>query len=340
MKVVYIITSRNESILHIGSALARMGIDGVMVPADEFSSNCSYFEHKLYKWGYRKYFESYVQERCRKIKETIEMECPDAVLFVNSGYVRYMEEDVRKLASHCCVAMFLVDSIKGDDEEAARLAFPGNHVFVYEPGDVEFLGKYGIEAAYCPVGYGADYCMETGKSKDLDVFFVGTPTGDRREYLNAVAKAGGKRGWRLLFAGPFYEKRYFWKPLYLKVKYGALCRYVQCGELSSQEVAEFYRRSKICLNIQGNEGDNLNPRTFEIMATGAFELISRHKDYLGLIEPGRDLVDFGTPEELVEKISYYLEHEKERKAIAANGYRQVKDKFRMEDSLSRILAII
>jgi spore maturation protein CgeB len=59
-----------------------------------------------------------------------------------------------------------------------------------------------------------------------------------------------------------------------------------------------------------------------------------------LVEPGRDLVDFGTPDELVEKISYYLEHEKERKAIAANGYRQVKDKFRMEDSLSRILAII
>ena len=210
MKVVYIITSRNESILHIGSALARMGIDGVMVPADEFSSNCSYFEHKLYKWGYRKYFESYVQERCRKIKETIEMECPDAVLFVNSGYVRYMEEDVRKLASHCCVAMFLVDSIKGDDEEAARLAFPGNHVFVYEPGDVEFLGKYGIEAAYCPVGYGADYCMETGKSKDLDVFFVGTPTGDRREYLNAVAKAGGgSEGGNSSLQDPFMKKGIF-----------------------------------------------------------------------------------------------------------------------------------
>ena len=141
----------------------------------------------------------------------------------------------------------------------------------------------------------------------------------------------------MLFAGPFFEERYFWKPLSFRFKYPVLSKYIENGSFAPALVADFYHRSKICLNIQGNDGENLNPRTFEILAAGGFELISRHRDYYGLLELGRDLADFGSAEELVEKTAYYLEHEEERNTMATQGHRQVKDRLRMEDSLRRVL---
>ena len=42
-------------------------------------------------------------------------------------------------------------------------------------------------------------------------------------------------------------------------------------------------------------------------------------------ENGKDLVIFESVDDLVQKIGYYLEHEDERKAIAENGYRKVKE---------------
>ena len=42
---------------------------------------------------------------------------------------------------------------------------------------------------------------------------------------------------------------------------------------------------------------------------------------------------------MVEKVAYYLEHEQERLAMAESGYRQVKDRLRMEDSLRKVLGL-
>lgn len=339
MKVVYIITSRNESILQVGPALRRMGIEGVMVPTDSFHSTCGYLDHKLDKWGFHGRANRYVEAQARNIVETIEREQPEAVLFVNMGNVQDLSEYVRQLPKRCYTAMFLVDSIYGNREEAGQLDFPGNHVFVYEYRDKAYLRQMGIEAEYCPVGYGADYAPAEGTSKDLDVVFVGSPSGERMAYLDKVAAAGAEQGWKMVFAGPFYEDRYFWKPLSFRLKHPKLAPYILGGSFSPAQVAEFYQRSKVCLNIQGNDGENLNPRTFEILAAGGFQLISCHKDYYGLLEPGKDLAEFATAEELVAKTAYYLEHEEERQTIAQRGYNRVKDKLRMEDSLSKVLSL-
>lgn len=339
MKVVYVITSRNESILQIGATLRRMGIEGVMVPTDSFHTTCGYIDHKLDKWGFHGRANQYVEAQSRKIINTIEQEQPEAVLFVNTGNVKSLGKYVRQLPQRCYTAMFLVDSVYGNREEAGQLDFPGNHVFVYEYRDKAYLQQLGVEAEYCPVGYGADYVQTEEKSKDLDVVFVGSPSGERMDYLDNIAAAGAERGWKMVFAGPFYEDRYFWKPLSLRLKHPKLAPYIRNGNFPPAQVAELYRRSKICLNIQGNTGENLNPRTFEILASGGFQLISYHKDYYGLLEPGKDLIEFATAEELVAKTAYYLEHDEERQAIAQNGYSRVKDKLRMEDSLQKVLAL-
>ena len=50
-----------------------------------------------------------------------------------------------------------------------------------------------------------------------------------------------------------------------------------------------------------------------------------------------DLVLARTPEEMVEKTAYYLEHEDERKEIAATGQKKVFENFAYTKILPNIL---
>ena len=84
-------------------------------------------------------------------------------------------------------------------------------------------------------------------------------------------------------------------------------------------------------------GHNLNPRTFEILATQSFELLDYHDDYLELLTQGEDIVDFRDIKDLLEKITYYLKHDEKREKIARTGYNRVKGTLSMESSLRRIL---
>ena len=59
-----------------------------------------------------------------------------------------------------------------------------------------------------------------------------------------------------------------------------------------------------------------------------------------LFEIGVDLEAYGSMEELVDKCSYYLAHEEERKKIALNGYQKVKTSHSYQQRLSEMLHIL
>lgn len=55
---------------------------------------------------------------------------------------------------------------------------------------------------------------------------------------------------------------------------------------------------------------------------------------------GTDLEVFHNPDELKEKTTYYLQHEKERIQIAMNGYQKVREHFSYPHQLRQILDLI
>ncbi len=86
------------------------------------------------------------------------------------------------------------------------------------------------------------------------------------------------------------------------------------------EMAKVIRASKININVLREQNkDACNMRTFEIPCSGGFMLHERSAELAPLFEPGVHCDDFGSSEELQEKVRYYLEHDEERIAIAARG---------------------
>ena len=92
------------------------------------------------------------------------------------------------------------------------------------------------------------------------------------------------------------------------------------------EAPEIYRRSKINLNLTLRSIQSGIPlRVWDILGAGGF-LITNYQPELGLyFEQKKDLVYFEDLDDLAKLVEYYLEHEEERKQIAANGYRKVKE---------------
>ncbi|MBI5530084.1 MAG: glycosyltransferase [Candidatus Doudnabacteria bacterium] len=87
----------------------------------------------------------------------------------------------------------------------------------------------------------------------------------------------------------------------------------------------------------GTQRRTIKARTFEVPACGGFLLTGPSDDpieeyYL----PGKEIVVFKTISELVEKCQYYLEHEDERRSIAAAGLSRTLDQHTYEHRFKEI----
>lgn len=109
---------------------------------------------------------------------------------------------------------------------------------------------------------------------------------------------------------------------------------VKAGEAFASVVS----RSKINLNISLKGIRGGTPlRVMDIMAAGGFVLTNYCAETAELFEEDKEIVMFRTPEELVEKVAYYLEHADERTRIAAAGQKRVLADFTYEKFLKRFL---
>lgn len=100
-----------------------------------------------------------------------------------------------------------------------------------------------------------------------------------------------------------------------------------CGGCKTlTEMPVIFKHSKINLNITTKgirEGIPL--RVFDVLGCGGFLITNYQAEIPNLFIPGQDLEVYGSMDELVEKVEYYLNHEEERQVIAKNGYEKVKE---------------
>ena len=136
--------------------------------------------------------------------------------------------------------------------------------------------------------------------------------------------------------GRWYDDRYPWKVRSYRRKHPHLFPVLTNQELSPEEVAQIYRRSKIVLNINNDVHHSVSPRTFEILATQTFQLMNSGQQSNGTLDFDRDLVQYDDVDDLIRKIDFYLQHDEMRAQIAAHGAESVR-RFSLDELTKRMV---
>ena len=161
----------------------------------------------------------------------------------------------------------------------------------------------------------------TGSPLAHDVSFVGQPHGNRRAVVEGLASAGIEvrcfgRGW-------------------------------PGGRIEHDAMVEIFATSRLNLNLSNSSTpptgvvhrvrallgraprsraprpSQIKGRTFEVPGCGGFLLTDRVPHLEHYFEPGREIGTYDTESDLLEQITYWLEHEEERAAVAEAGYARV-----------------
>lgn len=137
---------------------------------------------------------------------------------------------------------------------------------------------------------------------------------------------------------------------------GPIARHVQEGgrRITSAETAKIFNGTRVNVNLHSSTshegvnpfGDFVNPRTFEIAACGAFQLVDHRSLLPELFRVGDEVVGFSGPADFLEKLDRYLADPEARAQVAARGMARVlrehtyKDRMReMVESLGEMCPV-
>lgn len=302
-------------------ALRSLGHEVISFEEKPFYTKCTYLERRLYKLGMKSLEKSYNNRYYERLIALAD-EHRDAVLLFLGGWLE-TPKLLERLAGHRRV-LIMWDSVRrgGSAEWQATLPFYDER-YAFEYDDIAYTReKFGIAMKYLPLGYDDRYFYPQAVARDIDVTFIGSPSQERLQLMEAVARHVASLGKRLYVAGRWYDTR-FWKKRAFRRRYPYLFQAVDNRILTQEQTAAVYRRSKIVLNSNTPGHKSISPRTLEIMATGTMQLMNEGQEPHGLIDLERDLVTYQSTEDLLAKIDYYLEHEDERLAIAQHAQRTV-----------------
>ncbi len=111
-----------------------------------------------------------------------------------------------------------------------------------------------------------------------------------------------------------------------------------CGRVDYHtQMPLVFAGSRINLNISLRSIHSGIPlRVLDIMACGGFVLSNRQPEIAEYFGEGVEIATFGSMEECMDKVHYYLAHEEERRRIAEAGQRKVQAAFSYASGLMRL----
>ena len=118
--------------------------------------------------------------------------------------------------------------------------------------------------------------------------------------------------------------------------------------LTPEEYTKIFNSTEVNINLHSSNerdgvdptGDFLNPRTFELAACGAFQLVDERALLGESFEDGKEIVTFKTLADLREKIDYYLEHPEERERITLAGQARARRDHTYDARMEQMLSVV
>jgi len=181
-------------------------------------------------------------------------------------------------------------------------------VFTAQRDGAARLEREGIHATWLPLACDPAVHCKLDVPKQFDMSFVGNALPGKRTELLALI--------RQHYGNTFIGRRY------------------------GLEMAETYSASRIVFNR--SVGNDVNMRVFETLACGSLlltnDLADNGQDELFL--DGVHLATYRDPEELLDKIAYYLKREEVRERIASAGCEEVLAKHTYEHRMEQLLRAV
>ncbi len=196
---------------------------------------------------------------------------------------------------------------------------------------------------------------EIGQKNALYLPMAALPSFHTPMTLNTMEQK--KFGADVAFLGAGYpNRRVAFKPLINQKNFkiwgtewegdGLLMRHVQQqgSRISPEDAVKIYNATKINLNLHSSvdsktvitDGDFVNPRTFELAAIGAFQLVDKRSLMAELFAPDM-LATFENLEEMYAKIAYYTENEAERLAMSEKARTHVLENHSYERRMQSLI---
>jgi len=201
-------------------------------------------------------------------------------------------------------------------------------------------------ALYLPWGYNPRTChLLAGQAMEYDVVFTGKhkidpargvahiEDGSQREaVLVRLAEACQQRGWTFRVFGHGWDQH----PI-LHNWHGGLP--------SQEQLVHIYNTSRIVFNPAWSSDGNPNGvqtklRHFEVPGCGAFQLTNENPELAKLFMADEEIVFYRNDDELIDKVTYYLDHESARRAIAAKGHARALREHTLDTRVEKLFSAI
>lgn len=271
---------------------------------------------------------------------------PDLVLILDGMYITTEELDhVRSQGFR--VAVWLTDDPYYTDLTITTVKHY-DYVFTLELNCVSLYKQLGCEQVhYLPFGVHTEHYgplpTQTPFPLKRDVSFIGSAYWNRIYFLQPIMPQLVKYNtningvwWDRLPEYPVYQHK------------------IELGKwMGPVETAAAYNASKIVINLhRSHEDDSVNqnllnipaaspnPRTFEISACGTLQLCDARDDLARFYEPAKEIVTYSSPQDLLEKVEFYLTHEKERQDIALRALERTYRDHTYNTRVNELLSIV
>lgn len=294
-------------------------------------------KHSFSRCLLRSYWEHLINKRLMKDFQSIN---PD-LIFVFKGYYLWPET----IASISGAKKSLIFCFNGDDPFNLDSAGASNRnildsipyydcYFIWTKSLVSSLIRSGAKRVeYLPFGFDAllhfpiQLSDEEKQIYNNALVFIGNWDEERENWLSEVKDFD-----LAIWGEEYWLKRCRDRKLRLKWQRKALYE---------QDMSKALAGAKISLNILRKQNKwSHNMRTFEAPACGAFALAERTPEAGEFFAEDKEAVYFSTPEELKDKIRYYLKQDQARKRIAQAGYsRCISSGYTYLDRAKQILAV-
>lgn len=340
MKVLFVGNTRRTALaLHYFTNMVRLGYSVLPFDPDFF-----YARHLLDRVAIKLRRNSPTKNRQKRVAEGLVNLCSknrfDVVLVMAQNYIaRETLDEIR--GSSKTPPLLIYHS--HDNNFAPGILKPTDFFETLKMYDFVFTTKSKSVERYRQMGQDSAYFLASAfepsihhpianecsiyANKLFDVTFIGTYDQSRTKYLEAV-------GWNRLHVWGDFWTRFG--------EYSKHREQINPRAIYDFEFADVTSHSRLALGLLREEADDLHTtRTFEIPACGAAQVAPRNAEILTFFEEDSEIICFDSPEELRDKVQYYIKNDWKRAQIARKGYeRCLRDRHTYLDRVNEMFNIV